>query len=166
MKDFFSTIADFFKRYLCDVGAWYTYLIWAILLLILLIPLAVLVIKHWETVKNWKLVAKGLDFLKWLWKECRDWKTLVLLLIVCLVLSSPVWVCYILGFLFDWTWAIVVATAVWAFWWLPGMPFFALAVTITLGIRKISEAYREGKLHRRESKRVERAEKRRKNQGK
>ncbi len=91
--------------------------------------------------KRWiKLViTKFIDFLKWVWKECKDWRTLLLLAIVCLTLSLPIWFFYALGFVFQWTWAFVVATAVWGFWMLPGAPFFALAVSITLGIKKIFE---------------------------
>ena len=91
--------------------------------------------------KRWiKLViSKFIDFLKWVWKECRDWRTLLLLGVVCLALSLPIWLFFALGFVFRWTWAFVVATAVWGFWMLPGAPFFALAVSITLGIKKIFE---------------------------
>ncbi len=94
-----------------------------------------------------KLIQKAINaakiFLKWVWAECKDWHTLALLGVVCVVLSSPIWVCYILGFIFGWEWAFIVATAVWAFWWLPGAPFFALAVSITLGIKKIYEKKQE-----------------------
>lgn len=83
-----------------------------------------------------KVKDKVIKFLKWLWNECKDWRTLVLLGIVCLALSSPIWVFGIIGFVFNWSWALWVAGGVWAFWWLPGAPFFALAVSITLGIKR------------------------------
>ncbi|MBQ8912213.1 MAG: hypothetical protein IJW00_09855 [Clostridia bacterium] len=93
-----------------------------------------------------KILNKVKEFFKWVWKECKDWHTLVLLGIVCLVLSSPIWICYILGFIFDWAWAFWVATAVWGFWMLPGAPFFALSISITLAIKKIVQKVRKKRL--------------------
>ena len=81
------------------------------------------------------------NFVVWVLKECKDWKTLILLGVVCLLLGFPVWAGYLLGFLFALEWAIITATIAWAFWMLPGAPFFALAVTITLAIKKIYEKY-------------------------
>lgn len=92
-----------------------------------------------------KIIDKVISFLKWVWSECKDWHTLVLLGLVCLVLSLPIWLFYILGFIFDWAWAIIVATTVWGFWMLPGAPFFALAISITLAIKKIFEKTKEKK---------------------
>ena len=77
------------------------------------------------------------DFCTWIWEQCKDIKTLILLGIVCLVLFSPTIVCGILGFLFKWEWAIIVASAYWAFWLGPFSPFFVLAVTITLAIKRL-----------------------------
>lgn len=92
-----------------------------------------------------KIVAKVKDFLKWIWAECKSWHTLVLLGCVCLVLSLPIWLFYALGFIFDWAWAFWVATAVWGFWMLPGAPFFAISVSVTLAIKKIFEKAKERK---------------------
>ena len=89
-----------------------------------------------------KIINKFISFLKWVWGECKNWRTLLLLGIVSLVLSSPIWVFYILGFVFKWDWAIWVATGVWGFWMLPGAPFFALAISITLAIKKIAQKVR------------------------
>ncbi len=76
-------------------------------------------------------------FIKWVWTECKDWHTIVLLIIVSLVLSLPVWGGYLIGFVFDIKWAIVAASVIWAFWMLPGAPFFALSVSITLIIKRL-----------------------------
>ncbi len=38
-----------------------------------------------------KILEKTKDFLLWVWEECKDWKTLVLLGIVCVVIGLPVW---------------------------------------------------------------------------
>ena len=92
-----------------------------------------------------KLINMTINFFKWLWSECKDWHTLVLLGIVSLVLSFPIWMGYIVGLIFDLPWAIVAATTVWGFWMLPGAPFFALAISITLAIKKIFKKIKERK---------------------
>ncbi len=97
-----------------------------------------------------KIINTFKTFFKWVWKECRDWRTFALLVIVCIVMGLPVWGGYLLALLFHWKWAFVVATAVFAFWWIPGMPFFALAVSVTLGIKKVWETAKVRKLKKTE----------------
>ena len=82
---------------------------------------------------------KTIAFFRWVWSECKDWHTIALLGFVCLVLSSPVWVGYIIGFVFKLEWAYIAATVVWGFWMLPGAPFIALSVSITLFIKRMWE---------------------------
>ena len=96
------------------------------------------------------ILNKTVGFLKWVWEECKDWHTLVLLGIVSLALSFPIWLGYLVGFIFDLPWAIVVATSVWGFWMLPGAPFFALAISITLGIKKGLKKVKERKARKAE----------------
>lgn len=84
-------------------------------------------------------------FFKWIWSECKDKKTLALLGVVSLILSLPIWLGYLLGFIFGWDWAIWAATAVWGFWLLPGAPFFVVAVAITLGIKKLYQRLKKRK---------------------
>ncbi len=93
-----------------------------------------------------KIIHTVLSFFKWVWTECKDWRTLVLLGVVCLVLSSPIWIFGILYFVFHWQWALVAGLAVWGFWMLPGAPFFALSVSITLAIKKIFQKVKKGKI--------------------
>ena len=92
-----------------------------------------------------KIKTTVVDFLRWVWSECKDWHTLVLLAIVCLTLSLPIWLGYALGFIFGWEWAFWISTVIWGFWMLPGAPFFALSVSITLGIKRIFEKRNERK---------------------
>ena len=99
--------------------------------------------KLWNKLKN-----TVINFIKWLWAECKDWRTLVLFGIVCLVVGLPVWGCYLLGFIFKWEWALWVATGMWAFWMLPGAPYFALCVSITLAIKRIFEKKQEKALEK------------------
>lgn len=93
-----------------------------------------------------KIIHTVLSFFKWVWTECKDWRTLVLLGIICLILSAPIWIFGILYFTFHWQWALVAGLAVWGFWMLPGAPFFALAVSITLAIKKIFQKVKKGKI--------------------
>ncbi len=78
------------------------------------------------------------NFLLWVWRECRDWRTLALLAVVCIAIGTPVWGGYLLFLLFGWKWAFAVASGCLAFWWIPGVPFFTVSVTVTLAIKKIA----------------------------
>ena len=69
--------------------------------------------KLWEKVKA---------FFRWILDECRDWRTVVLLIAVVAAVYSPVWVGYLLKLIFGWQWAAVMATAVLVFWAGPFYP--------------------------------------------
>ena len=88
-------------------------------------------------VGKWNKMCK--DFFRWIWGQCKDIKTLLLLGIVSLVMYSPALVGWIVGFVFDVTWAWVAATAYAAFWMGPFSPFFLIAVTVTLSIKRVAE---------------------------
>ena len=90
-----------------------------------------------------KIKNSVIKFFKWVWSECKDWRTIVLLALVCIVIGSPVWAGYLLGLIFDWEWMLVAATVVWGFWMLPGAPYFALCVSVTLAIKRIYEKWAE-----------------------
>ncbi|MBQ7828695.1 MAG: hypothetical protein IJ345_00280 [Clostridia bacterium] len=94
---------------------------------------------------NWAK-NKIVNFIKWLWQECKDWRTFVLLVIVCIVVGAPVWISGLLGILFNWAWAWAVFAALLAFWWLPGVPYFALCVAVTLAIKRFFEKRAEKRL--------------------
>ncbi len=83
--------------------------------------------KLWEKVKA---------FFRWILDECRDWRTVVLLIAVVVAVYSPVWVGYLLKLIFGWQWAAVMATAVLVFWAGPFTPFFPVCVALTLAIKK------------------------------
>lgn len=88
------------------------------------------------------MIDTVIKFFKWVWRECRNWQTVLLLGIVCLVVGSPVWVCGLLWVVFGWAWAGVVCAALLAFWWLPGMPYFGVCVSITIIIKRVYQKYR------------------------
>lgn len=83
--------------------------------------------KLWEKVKA---------FFRWILDECRDWRTVVLLIAVVAAVYSPVWVGYLLKLILGWQWAAVMATAVLVFWAGPFTPFFPVCVALTLAIKK------------------------------
>lgn len=85
-----------------------------------------------QSIKN-KLKKFG----KKIWAECKDTQTLMIFFIVVLVVYSPVWLGYILYFIFRYNTFLVVATVCLTFWAGPFTPFFPICIGITLGIKKI-----------------------------
>lgn len=76
---------------------------------------------------------------KWVWKECKDWKTLLIFGIVMAVVGIEVWLPLLLGLILHNTYLIGIATTCQLFWMLPGTPFLPLCIGITFGIKKIME---------------------------
>ena len=112
--------------------------------------------KREELVRKYK--KKGKDFVDWIWAQCKDIKTLFLLGIVSLVLYSPAIVGWAVGIVFDLDWAWISATAYAAFWIGPFSPFFAIAVTVTLAIKRWIEVIFRRKKQKAESEAIAEAE--------
>lgn len=81
---------------------------------------------------------------KWAFVNIRDWRTLVIFLIVLAVYSGSVWGWYLGALLCGWTsteagvWLIGIGSAVWAWWLSPlGSPFILLCVCSTIGIKAL-----------------------------
>ncbi len=85
----------------------------------------------YEIIKN-----KIIKFVKWVVAECKNWHTILLLLVVAAVLFTPAWGGFIVGLLFDWQWGYVLATATVAVLIGP-VPFWVISIAITLGIKKL-----------------------------
>lgn len=85
-----------------------------------------------------KLKVKFIGFCHWIWQECKDVKTFLLLLLVIAAVYSPVWGGYLLHALFGWKWASVMASACLVFWAGPFTPFFPICVGITLSIKRLA----------------------------
>lgn len=83
-----------------------------------------------------KMKDKFIRFFRWIWRECKDVKTFILLMIVSTVVYSPVWGGYLLNALFGWEWASVMASACLVFWAGPFTPFFPICIGITLAIKR------------------------------
>lgn len=86
--------------------------------------------RFWKWV--WYLIA-----FPWVWTfyNIRDWRTAVIFVITFLVLSSEVWVPYLLGVIFHSSWLIGVGTACWLFWLGPGTPFMVICIMVTIAVK-------------------------------
>jgi len=86
----------------------------------------------------WKWVWYFIAF-PWVWVfyNIRDWRTAVVFVITFLILSSEVWVPYLLGVIFNNTWLIGVGTACWLFWLGPGTPFMVICIMLTIGVKTL-----------------------------
>lgn len=71
------------------------------------------------------------------WKELKDWKTLILFIIVTIILSCEVWVPYLIALITGNGWWWGIGSVCWAFWLGPGTPFTLIAVTLTIAIKKL-----------------------------
>ncbi len=92
-----------------------------------------------------KLKQKFKSFFKWLWQQLKDWRTLILFIIVFIVMSASVWIWYVLGFILNNAWFYGVGSAVWLFWAGPFTPFIPLCIAITFGIKKLYLVLKERK---------------------
>lgn len=101
--------------------------------------------KFWNKVKSFAKWCwnKTVQLFKWLWTQLKDWKNLIIFLIVFVVVSCEVWVSYLLAIITgdEYWWGI--GSACWAFWLAPFTPFLTICITITLGIRAIIDKVRK-----------------------
>lgn len=91
----------------------------------------------------WKWIWFWLSF-PWVWVfyNIRDWRTAIIFGIVFLVVSSEVWLPYLIGVI---CWSneplritmFSVASACWLFWLGPGTPFMVIVISITIGIKQL-----------------------------
>ena len=79
---------------------------------------------------------------KWIWVNIRDYRTAIIFVIVFILVSSEVWVPYLLSFVF-WNNETIrvsmlsVASACWLFWLSPGTPFLVICIGLTIGIKTL-----------------------------
>lgn len=97
--------------------------------------------------KKWfcRIGRKIKDFFKWLWEQLKDWRTLIIFIIVLLVMYFPAYGFYVLSVIFKNAWLAGAATIYVAFWAGPFTPFFPLCIAITLGIKKIFQKLKKRK---------------------
>ena len=84
--------------------------------------------------KIWEKIRK---FCLWVWGECKDVRTLIILAIVIVLAYSPVWLCLLLYKINGWGWCLAVAGAYGAFWAGPFTPFFPLCIATAIGIKEL-----------------------------
>lgn len=104
--------------------------------------------------KRIKVIIK--NFVKWLITELKDWHTFVIFLIVSLVLSSEVWLLYLLGLILNKPVLLGIASTCWLFWLGPGTPFLSLSLFISLSIKRGMEKRKEKKEKKEEEKKKKR----------
>lgn len=73
----------------------------------------------------------------WTWQNIQDWRTAVIFVICFLVISSEVWVPYLIYFITKNAWWLGIGSACWLFWLGPGTPFMLLCVACTAGVKAI-----------------------------
>ncbi len=84
--------------------------------------------------KLWNKVVHGL---KKLLAALKDKVNIVIFIITFLILSSEVWVMYLMYFITGDLWFLGIGSACWAFWLAPFTPFLPLCLAITFFVRKI-----------------------------
>ena len=76
-------------------------------------------------------------FFKWIFNNIKDKRTRRIFYIVYLVMTSPIWICYIVGILSKSMLLIGIASGVLAFWSMPFTPLLAICLALTLTIKKL-----------------------------
>lgn len=87
--------------------------------------------------KGQKLWLKFKGFITWLLKRLKDKTNIVIFCTVCLVLSSEVWISYLMAIITGNEWWWLIGSACWAFWLAPFTPFIPLCLLLTVAVRKV-----------------------------
>ena len=88
--------------------------------------------KFWQKIWQW-IKAPFI----WIKENIKDWRTVIIFIIVLIIVSSSVWIFLLLGLITGNAWFYGVAGAVFIWWQLPGSPFFILCIGITIGIKTL-----------------------------
>lgn len=86
----------------------------------------------------------------WIWVNIRDWRTALIFVVVFLLVSSEVWVPYLIGIIAFQNEPLritmfSVGSACWLFWLGPGTPFLVICIAITIGIKGLFNKIKEKK---------------------
>ena len=99
----------------------------------------------------WKWVWFVISFpWKWIWINIRDWHTALIFVIVMAVVSSEVWIPYLIGFI---CWnnealrisMFSVGSVCWIFWLGPGTPFLIICIGLTIAIKGLFNKIKYGR---------------------
>ena len=72
-----------------------------------------------------------------MWVNIRDWRTAIIFVATVIVVSSEVWVMYLLYLITGNEWYLGIGSACWLFWLGPGTPFMVICIGITMGIKAL-----------------------------
>ena len=97
-----------------------------------------------------RIIEKIKKFIKWIWAECKDWRTLVVFIIVYCVVMSPVIVGYTLYFVTKNEWHLTYASVWLLFWFGPFTPLIPLCIAITFGVKKLLKIKKKRKQEKQE----------------
>lgn len=92
-----------------------------------------------------KIWQKFKNFFLWLLSQLKDKKNIVIFIIVFIVLSSEVWVPYLLAIITGNKWWWGIGSACWAFWLGPFTPFIPICIAVTVGVRKVLDSIQKHK---------------------
>jgi len=102
--------------------------------------------RFWKWV--WYLIA--FPFV-WLFYNCRDWRSLICIIISFALWSASVWIWYVLAFFSGLEtetgkWFLGVGTAVWAWWLSPvGSPFILITTMTAIGLKSLFNIFKRWK---------------------
>ena len=86
----------------------------------------------------------------WMWTNIRDWHTFLIFALVCAIVSSEVWIPYLLALIF-WNnegWRIGLlsfGSACWLFWLGPGTPFLVICIFLTIAVKALFNKIKDRK---------------------
>lgn len=96
-----------------------------------------------------RLIKKAAEtcktFLRKIMAQLKDKTNVIIFLIVFAVLSSEVWVPYLIAIITGNKWWWAVGSACWAFWLAPFTPFLPLCLVVTFCVRKIYDKIKRKK---------------------
>lgn len=84
-----------------------------------------------------KMFNKLKNLIKWIWSECKDWRTLIVFIVVYCLVMSPVIVGYVLYFITKNEWHLTYSNIWLLFWFGPFTPLIPLCLAITFVVKKI-----------------------------
>lgn len=98
------------------------------------------------------LKTKVVKTLKWTWAQLKDKTNIVIYIIVNIVVSSEVWVPYLLAIITGNKWWWGIGSACWAFWLAPFTPFTVICIALTFGVRKVYDKLKGKRKNKKEMK--------------
>lgn len=86
----------------------------------------------------------------WTWVNIRDWHTFVIFVTVFVIMSSEIWLPYLIGLIFWENESLRIAmfsfgSACWVFWAMPMTPFLLICVFLTMAIKGIFNKIKDRK---------------------